>query len=68
MCDGLTTRFISNGEWFDSGTEAFRIKSVCFSSSLSSSIFWLFVGIRHGKLDEEMCGLSDFYKLGYYSE
>ncbi len=56
-------RYISMGEWFDDGTEAFVIDDYRPGADCA-----LFVGLRHGKRDEEVCPFDDFLFLGHHSE
>jgi hypothetical protein len=51
-------RFISDGTWFDEGTEA---KLLCKTSEFMDGIWGgLFKGIRNGFIDEEMCASDEF--------
>jgi hypothetical protein len=45
------------GSWFDAGTEALLICEVVPGQSA------LFRGVRHGRPDDEVCGLDEFEKL-----
>ena len=49
-------RYISNGEWFDEGTEA-KVIGKPFGTTPESG---LFLGTRNGKPDEEVCGFDEF--------
>lgn len=59
-------KFISDGTWFDKGTEAFLIEGTsfdCFSlvdGKMIPSKSGLFSGIRLGADDEEVCGFEEF--------
>ncbi len=48
-------RYVSDGTWFDEGTEATLL--IDYRPHLEAG---LFRGIRNGKEDEESCNLSEF--------
>lgn len=50
-------KYISNGDWFDKGTEAELIADCTMPGSEPWGIFR---GIRNGKEDEEGCGYDEF--------
>ena len=51
-------KFISDGTWFDKGTEA----KLLFKTSEFADGTWggLFEGIKDGLVDEEMCASDEF--------
>jgi hypothetical protein len=59
-------KFISNGTWFDKGTEALLIEGTsydCFrlvNGKIIPSKSGLFSGTRLGNGDEEVCGFEEF--------
>lgn len=57
-------RYISDGTWFDEGTEALCVTD-CRPEGQDIG---LFEGVRHGEVDQEVCGFDEFYKLGHHSE
>jgi hypothetical protein len=50
------TRYISKGEWFDTGTEATLLVD-CRPDGLQMGIF---LGVKDGKPDEEDCTFDEF--------
>ncbi len=60
----LFERYISLGEWFDAGTEAFPLIP-WFGDDLDTT---LMLGIKDGEWDQEVCGLDEFLVLGHHSE
>jgi hypothetical protein len=48
-------RYISDGTWFDMGTEAKLLDD--YRPDLNAG---LFLGIKDGKPDEEICGFDEF--------
>lgn len=60
-------KFISNGEWFDKGTEAKLLFQYIWEYGTSPDgrfegpdAVGLFEGIRNGRPDEEGCGFDEF--------
>lgn len=53
-------RYVSDGTWFDIGTEAFLL--------VDCGIHGLFVGLHNGDRDEETCPWEEFVVLGLHSE
>jgi hypothetical protein len=51
----MTKKYISNGEWFDKGTEA----ELLFLTHDDGTV-GLFRGIKDGHIDEEQCFLEEF--------
>ena len=47
-------KYLSDGTWFDKGTEAKLI--------IDMDDCGLFEGIRFGKIDQEICGIDEFIK------
>jgi hypothetical protein len=56
-------RYISTGEWYDAGTEAYLLDDYRPQGDCG-----LFIGIKDGKVDEEVCAFDEFLKLGRHSE
>lgn len=50
-------KFISNGTWFDKGTEA---EFICFSCETDNFKAGIFKGLRNGISDEENCIFDEF--------
>lgn len=51
-------RYISDGTWFDKGTEATLIDD--YRPQMPSG---LFSGLKDGKPDEEICGFDEFQEI-----
>ena len=51
-------KFISDGTWFDKGTEA---KFICFSLERGLDSAGLFEGIKDGYTDQESCCFDEFW-------
>lgn len=59
-------KFISDGTWFDKGTEV-KILSECgtvYDSDGKPGLNVLALGLRHGEYDEEMCHIEEFIIVG----
>lgn len=52
----INSIFISDGTWFDKGTICIRLVETIDGDGL-------FLGMRNGELDEEMCSQSEFKEL-----
>lgn len=50
-------RYVSDGTWFDKGTEA---KLIDAYDDMDGDACGLWEGLRNGKEDEEGCGLMEF--------
>lgn len=48
-------KYISKGDWFDEGTEAFPCYEI--TDDMDNAVF---KGIKDGKEDEELCHISEF--------
>ena len=51
-------KYISDGTWFDKGTEAILIDD--YSLENPKYTFGLFFGVKDGKPDEEVCQFEEF--------
>ena len=60
----MTSRLISKGDWYDDGTESFPLS--VFDDFGPNAL--LMVGIKDGRLDEEICLEDEFIYLGHGSE
>lgn len=59
-------KFISDGTWFDKGTEV-TILVECgtvYNKDGKPSLRVLAKGLRHGDLDEEICDMEEFTIVG----
>ena len=54
-------KYISNGEWFDKGTEAILIDD--YRNEVNGYNAGLFSGTRDGSEDEEICSFDEFEEI-----
>jgi hypothetical protein len=60
-------KFLSDGTWFDRGTEVEILQEHCTVFDAKNKIPTLQVlvrGLRHGQEDEELCAMNEFYIVG----
>lgn len=59
-------KFISDGTWFDKGTEVKILDEHCtvFDENGTPTLQVLARGLRHGQEDEEVCTMDEFYAVG----
>lgn len=60
-------KFISDGTWFDKNTEVKIVTEICTVYNLQKTRPTLSVlaeGLRHGRVDQEMCTMEEFRIVG----
>ena len=59
-------KFLSDGTWFDKGTEVEILQEHCtvFDAAGIPTLQVLARGLRHGREDEEVCDIDEFYIVG----
>jgi hypothetical protein len=60
-------KFISDGTWFDKGTEVKILDEHCtvfYNDGRIPTLQVLARGLRNGREDEEVCTMNEFYVVG----